>query len=84
MTRGQRVKVIREQLGLTQRDLAASAGTSHGFISALENSDDSVNHGVEVLRGIATALGVPLVYLIDGQPVPKRPGKSVRSRKGAA
>ncbi len=51
-----RINELRMEAGLTQKQLAELAGTSHGVISNLEG-DDYQGHSLAMLRRIATALG---------------------------
>ena len=64
--------MARERKGMTQRDLAEAAKTSHGFISVVENAEDGANHGAETLRALAKALGVPFTWVLNipGAPEP--------------
>jgi mRNA interferase RelE/StbE len=56
------VKVWREKLGLTQRQLASRAGTSQGLLAEIEAGR---KHGsIATLRSIAGALGVSLDFLV--------------------
>ncbi len=47
---------LRTQAGLTQRELAKLAGTSHSVISRLED-DDYKGHSLAMLRRLAAAVG---------------------------
>ncbi len=47
---------LRTQAGLTQRELAKLAGTSHSVISRLED-DDYRGHSLTMLRRLAAAVG---------------------------
>lgn len=51
------VRREREAKGLSQRDLAAAAGTTQRRISAIENG--TLNISMETLEQLAKALGVP-------------------------
>lgn len=57
-TTGQRVRALREQRGLTLRELARRAGVSSAYLSRLE--DDYTNPKLAELRLVASALEVPL------------------------
>jgi transcriptional regulator with XRE-family HTH domain len=50
------ILALRQEAGLTQRELAARIGTKHSVISRLE-SDDYEGHSLSMLRRIAAALG---------------------------
>ena len=50
---GARLKEIREQRGLTQRDLAKQGGVPHGIISMIERSE----HGIFNVVGPGKPLG---------------------------
>lgn len=56
------VRVWREKLGLTQRQLASRAGTSQGLLAEIEAGR---KHGsIATLRSIAGVLGVSLDFLV--------------------
>jgi transcriptional regulator with XRE-family HTH domain len=57
------LKQIREAKGLSQLDLAKRAKISQGYLSDLE-AGEKKNPGIETLRKIAKALGVPVVELL--------------------
>lgn len=60
---GDRLARIREDAGLTQSALARAVGTSQSAISQIEAGER--NPSYEMIRQLATALGVKLAYLID-------------------
>ena len=67
-TLGQKVKVLRVDLGLTQGVLAERAHVSQGYLSQIENDEiDSV--GSVMLRNIANALGVSYLVLVTDEPI---------------
>ena len=55
-TVGERVKLRRAELGLTQEALAEKAGISKSFLSDLENGRRSI--GAETLLDLGRAMGV--------------------------
>ena len=57
------LKQIREAKGLSQLDLAKRAKVSQGYLSDLE-ARQKKNPGIETLRRIAKALGVPVTELL--------------------
>jgi transcriptional regulator with XRE-family HTH domain len=57
------LKQIRERKGLSQLDLAKRAKVSQGYLSDLE-AGEKKNPGIETLRKIAKALGVPVAELL--------------------
>jgi transcriptional regulator with XRE-family HTH domain len=57
------LKQIREAKGLSQLDLAKRAKVSQGYLSDLE-ARQKKNPGIETLRKIARALGVPVTELL--------------------
>jgi transcriptional regulator with XRE-family HTH domain len=61
---GNRISALREARGLTQDQLAASAGFTKGYFSKIENSKAMPLIGT--LLKIADVLGVDLVDLFDG------------------
>ena len=58
---GMRIRAHRTLLGMTQEDLARSAGTSPSFIGHIERG--TRNAGPETLNAIARALGIPCAIL---------------------
>jgi transcriptional regulator with XRE-family HTH domain len=66
---GQRLRAIRQERGLSQQDLGASAGLSGKFIGEVERGDKSVS--VDSLYRVGKVLKVSLAELVDGP----RPGK---------
>jgi transcriptional regulator with XRE-family HTH domain len=69
----EQVKVRREDLGLTQRQVAIAAGTTDRYISAIERAERDT-YQQKTLRAIARALGwqsgsIDLI-LAGGDPVP--------------
>jgi transcriptional regulator with XRE-family HTH domain len=60
---GAMLKQIREAKGLSQLDLAKRAKVSQGYLSDLE-ARQKKNPGIETLRKIAKALGVPVTELL--------------------
>lgn len=63
-TVGDRIREIREDLGLTQDQLAARAGVSKGFLSDVENNKRNLSS--RNLLSIATAVGTSVDYLLRG------------------
>lgn len=77
-TLGQRVAMLRQEEGLTQRQLADRADVSPTFISDIEN--DKRNVSSAVLMQIGDALGASLDYLLRGKTKDqKRPPSRPRS-----
>jgi transcriptional regulator with XRE-family HTH domain len=60
---GTMLKRIRKAKGLTQLALAKRSRVAQGYISELEAGREK-NPGIETLRKLAKALGVPLAELI--------------------
>ncbi len=58
------VKRLRERKGLSQLELAKRAGVAQGYISDLE-AGRKKNPGIETLRKLARALGVPVTELVE-------------------
>lgn len=59
---GRFVRQLRESKGLTQEQVATSAGISYQFLSGLENGRE--NFSIDVLESLAQALGVSLERLV--------------------
>ena len=66
MVVGQRIKIARKNQGLTQKELAARAGTATGTIQQYELGKRQPR--ADQLRAIASALGVTVDYLLDVKP----------------
>lgn len=62
---GLRIKEVRELNNLTQEQLAVNADISRNYISSIENGRYSPS--LEVLRKIAEALDITLLYLLDNR-----------------
>ena len=63
-TVGDRIREIREELGLTQDQLASRAGISKGFLSDVENNKRNLSS--KNVLGIANAVGTSVDYLLRG------------------
>lgn len=63
-TVGDRIREIREDLALTQEELASRAGLSKGFLSDVENNKRNLSS--RNLLGIANAVGTSIDYLLRG------------------
>ncbi len=61
-TIGQFVRILREQKGLTQDQLAAKTGITYQYLSGLENGRE--NFSLDVLDSLAKALGYTLPKLV--------------------
>ena len=64
MKLGQRIIEIREQMGLSQAELAARAKVTHGYLTQLEK-DEVENPSAVVLLRLASALYVDPWELLD-------------------
>ena len=60
---GQRLRVLRKRLGLTQRELGQRSRLSGKFIGEVESGKKSIS--IDSLYRISVALGVPLFLLTD-------------------
>jgi len=60
---GKVLKKLREQKGLSQLELAKRADVAQAYISEME-AGDKKNPGIETLRKLAKALGVPVTELL--------------------
>lgn len=63
---GLKIKLLREQFGLTQKDLAKKLGISQQIISRVESGRQNVS--VETLNEICEKLGVPVAAVFRNQP----------------
>lgn len=63
-TVGDRIRLVRESKGLTQDQLAASAGISKSFVSEVENGKRNIS--AQNLLRIANAMGASVEYLLRG------------------
>lgn len=61
---GNRLKEIRLDARLTQKEMAKLVGLTPGSIGAMENGLYTPNY--DVLRAINKKLGIPYEYIIDG------------------
>jgi HTH-type transcriptional regulator, cell division transcriptional repressor len=64
-TTGDRIRGVRDALGMTQDELAKTAGISKGFLSDVENNNRNISS--EYLLRIANALGASIDYLLRGE-----------------
>jgi len=60
---GQRLRAIRQERGLSQQDLGASAGLSGKFIGEVERGDKSVS--IDSLYRVGRVLKVSLADLVE-------------------
>ena len=63
---GGRVRALREERGLSQDEVARTAGIDRSHLSGIETGTGPRNVGVETLNGLARALGVRLTDLLAG------------------
>jgi transcriptional regulator with XRE-family HTH domain len=61
---GRVLKRLREKKGLSQAALAKQSGVAQGYISQME-AGEKKNPGIETLKKIAKALGVPVTELLE-------------------
>lgn len=64
-TTGDRIRELRDTVGLTQHELAEKAGISKGFLSDVENNNRNISS--EYLLRIANALGASIDFLLRGE-----------------
>jgi transcriptional regulator with XRE-family HTH domain len=74
---GQRIKRLRLERGLSQRQLAAP-GVSYAYVSRIENGGRKPS--LKALRAIASKLDVDPEYLETGEPVPAGAERELRLR----
>lgn len=75
MSLGERVRALRMERGLQQRQLAEKADLTPSMVSQIESG--RLTPSLNTLRRLADALGVTIASLFDGQP----PGSVVVTRK---
>jgi len=64
-TLGAKLRYIRDERGLSQRDLAQKAGISTNSVSLIERDENSPS--VATLQALATALAVKMSYFFDDE-----------------
>lgn len=65
MTVGEKIKLFRTDMNMTQSDLAKKINKSRNYISNLENG--IYNGSVDTIKDISKALGVSLSSLVDNE-----------------
>jgi transcriptional regulator with XRE-family HTH domain len=73
---GSRLKKIRSERGLSQRELAERAGISANAISLIERNENSPS--VATLQSLTSALGIKISYFFEEE----RPGEVLLVRSG--
>ena len=58
------IRKLRESKDMNQVDLAKKSGVAQGYISDLE-AGEKTNPGLDVLKKLARALGVPVTELLE-------------------
>lgn len=61
---GDRIRLFRQEKGLSLTELATSSGVSKGYLSNLENNPDDKRPSAKTLYAVATALGVAMSDLL--------------------
>jgi transcriptional regulator with XRE-family HTH domain len=61
---GQRVKSLREKLGLSQEEFAARTGYTRAYVSLIENGRNSIS--LDAIIAFADVLKVTASYLLRG------------------
>jgi transcriptional regulator with XRE-family HTH domain len=61
---GKQLTRLRTQRGISQAQLARISGVSQTYVNSLELGKQK-NPGIETLRKLATALGVPVTALLE-------------------
>lgn len=72
---GERLKTLRKEKGLSQKELAEGIGTSQGYVCALEQ--DQKVPGGEILVSLKSFLGVDLNWLLTGEEKTPQQGTAV-------
>lgn len=78
-TIGERLREIRLDARLTQKEMGKLVGLTPGSVGALENNLYTPNY--DVLRAIHDRLGVPYDYIIDGVKLAENPSKLISENK---
>ncbi len=65
MTFGQRIKELRRQLGLTQRQVAEQAGLDFTYLSKMENDRLEHTPSIKAIQDLARALQVDELELME-------------------
>lgn len=65
-TVGKRIRLLRETLGLTQKEMGEELGVSGSYISMVERDKEEPSLMLRVL--ICTVYGVEISWLMDGKP----------------
>ncbi|HXH81880.1 MAG TPA: helix-turn-helix domain-containing protein [Candidatus Tectomicrobia bacterium] len=63
---GERIRALRQERGLQQRQLAEKAGLTPSMVSQIESN--RLTPSLHTLGRVAGVLGVPIAGLFDGQP----------------
>ena len=63
-TLGQKVRIERATLGLSQAELAERVGVSRQYVSDIERDSETINIGNKTVLSLADALGVSPAYLM--------------------
>jgi len=71
-TLGNKVRRLREKIGLTQKELADQIGISHSLIGQIET--DRIQPSLSTLSRLAEALGVSTCYFLMEEEEPTLPG----------
>jgi transcriptional regulator with XRE-family HTH domain len=58
------IRKLREEREMSQLELAKKSGVAQGYISSLE-AGEKKNPGIDVLKRLARALGVPVTELLE-------------------
>jgi len=61
---GERLQRLRQEKGLSRRQLEGQAGIPHGIVSRLERSAQRAYPSVPVAKQLAKVLGVTVDYLV--------------------
>jgi transcriptional regulator with XRE-family HTH domain len=67
---GERIKLVREELGWTQDELATKAKISKSFLSDVERGERDISS--EYLLRVANALGASTDFLLRGEETPRK------------
>jgi transcriptional regulator with XRE-family HTH domain len=80
MTIGDKVKLLRKKIKMTQQELAEAAGLSFTFINYLENGKRK-NPSQDTIAALAKALNTSSEFLVEGERNPQRSASDLKFKR---